>query len=248
MIVRPRQTGQMDTAARASALDVESRRLLDLCAADLDADVPTCRGWQTRNLLGHVAGAWSAFAMFVEDASTDPPDFSRLAGPPDDGDPELVAFAEAARERIVAAVGGAASETPVWSWWGEQTLAFYQRRAHLETVVHRLDAEAAAGTPTPVDPAVAVDGVDEFYGVILATTETPPSGTFHLHQTDGDGEFMLSVADGRIVVAHEHGKGDAALRATGQELLEVVWGRRSLDGLEVFGDEAVAAAWTSLAP
>lgn len=238
----------MDTAARASALDHESRRIVDLCTEDLDRDVPTCPGWQTRDLLRHVAGAWSAFAMFTDDASTEPPDFSRLAGPPDEGDDELVAFAASARDRIVAAVAAAEPDTPVWSWWGDQTLAFYQRRAHLESVVHRLDAEAAVGRPTPVDPAVAIDGVDEFYSVILATPGSPPSGTFHLHQTDGDGELMLSVADGRIVVAREHGKGDAAVRATGQELLELVWGRRDLDGLECFGDETVAEAWTSLAP
>ena len=237
----------MDTAAREAALAEEGRRLLDLCVADLDRDVPTCTGWQARNLLSHVASAWSAFATFTEDASTEPPDFARLAAPPED-DAGLARFAAEALARIVAAVGEADADTPVWTWWGERTLAFYQRRAHLETVVHRLDAEAAAGDPSPVDPAVAIDGVDEFYGEIVAAPATPPSGTFHLHQTDGDGEFMLSVANGVIVVAHEHGKGDAALRATGQELLEVVWGRRPLDGLECFGDADVAQAWTSLAP
>ena len=49
MIVRPRQTGQMDSAARTDALAAEGRRLLDLCSADLDADVVTCSGWQSRN-------------------------------------------------------------------------------------------------------------------------------------------------------------------------------------------------------
>lgn len=247
MIVRPRQTGQMDSAARTDALAAEGRRLLDLCSADLDADVVTCSGWQSRNLLSHVASAWSAFAMFTEEASMEPPDFSGLESPPEEDD-ELVAFAEAALARITAAVGAADPNQPVWTWWGDKTLAFFGRRAHLETVVHRLDAESASGTPTPVDPSVAIDGVDEFYGEILANPGEPPSGSFHLHQTDGDGEFMLTVADGAIVVAHEHGKGDAAVRATGEELLELVWGRRSLEGLEVFGGRAVAENWTSLAP
>ncbi|MDW3219274.1 MAG: maleylpyruvate isomerase family mycothiol-dependent enzyme [Acidimicrobiales bacterium] len=237
----------MDPAAREADLARDGRRLIDLCVADLERDVPPCPGWQTRDLLAHVAGAWTAFAVFTEAASTEAPDFSRLDSAPEDDD-GLVAFAEAARDRIIAAVAAADPATPVWTWWGERTLAFYQRRAHLETVVHRLDAQAAAGDPTPVDPVVAADGVDEFYGEIMTNPPTLPAGTFHMHQTDGDGEFMLSVEDGRIVVAHEHGKGDAALRASGHELLEVVWGRRPLDGLEVFGDAAVAAAWTSLAP
>lgn len=237
----------MDPAAREAELAREGRRLVDLCTVDLDRDVPSCPGWQTRNLLNHVAGAWTAFAAFTEAASTEPPEFSALERAPED-DAGLVAFAESALCRIVAAVAAADPATPVWTWWGERTLAFYQRRAHLETVVHRLDAEAAVGDPTPVDPAVAADAVDEFYGEILTNPPSLPTGTFHLHQTDGDGEFMLSVADGRIMITREHGKGDAALRATGKELLEVVWGRRSLDGLALFGDAAVAAAWTALAP
>lgn len=247
MIVWLRQTGQMDRAAREADLARESRRLIDLCLADLDADVPTCPGWQTRNLLSHVGSAWGAFAAFTEAASTEPADLSRLEVAPED-DEGLRAFAEAARDRILAAVGAADPDTPSWTWWGEKTLEFYQRRAHLETVVHRLDAEAAAGDPTGVDPAVAADAIDELYGTILGPPADPPTGTFHLHQTDGDGEFMLSIVDGAIVVAHEHGKGDAALRATGTELLEVAWGRRGLDGLELFGDRAVAEAWASLAP
>ena len=44
-----------------------------------------------------------------------------------------------------------------------------------------------------------------------------------------------------------HAKGDAALRASGEDLLLVVWGRRSLDDLEFFGDREVAAQWIALA-
>ncbi|MEM7142875.1 MAG: maleylpyruvate isomerase family mycothiol-dependent enzyme [Actinomycetota bacterium] len=237
----------MDTATRVAGLSSEGSHLIALCTADLDADVPTCPGWQARNLLSHVASAWSAFAMFTEDASVEPPTFDRIQGPPED-DAGMVAFAEAALERIVASVRDADPAAPVWTWWGERTLAFYQRRSHIETVVHRLDAESITGVNTPIDADVGVDGVDEFYGEIVAHPGEPPSGTFHIHQTDGDGEFMLSVVDGAIVVTHEHGKGDAALRATGDELLRVVWGRRDLDGLEVFGDTAVADVWTGLAP
>lgn len=247
MIVRLRHTGQMDPAARHAALADESRRLIDLCATDPAVPVPACPGWQAGDLLAHTASVWSALATLIEADSTEPADLSGLALPPVD-DPGRAAFAGDARERLLAAVGSADPDAPVWTFWGKRTQAFLARRSHLESVVHRLDAEAAAGAPTAVDPAVAADGVDELYSVLAATPADPPSGTFHLHQTDGHGEFMLAVDDGRVVVTHEHGKGDAALRASGRELLEVVWGRRGLDGLELFGDRAVAEGWASLAP
>jgi len=37
-----------------------------------------------------------------------------------------------------------------------------------ETVIHRADVESATGTPSPVDPEVAVDGIDELLVRMLA--------------------------------------------------------------------------------
>lgn len=248
MIVRPRQTGQMDAVARSRALEAEGRRLIELVARDPGVDVPTCPGWQLSDLLGHVAGGWEAFASIAESASLDPPDFGSFAPVPE-GEAERLAFARDRLERIVTVMATADPDRAVWTWRGEATLAFYQRRAHLETVVHRVDAEQAAASRTPVDPAVGVDAVDELFTVLIsAPAERLPSGSLHLHQTDGDGEFMLDVIEGVLAVRREHAKGDAALRATGEELMMVMWGRRSLDGLELFGDREVADQWIALAP
>lgn len=247
MIVCLRQTGQMDAHARAEMLAVEGRRILEV-SVDLDAAVPSCPGWFTRDLLGHVAGAWQAFAAIIDAGSTEPPDFSVFTGAPEDDDAALRTFVEAQLEAIVAAVAGADSDQAVWSWNGAATMAFYQRRAFHESVIHRVDAELAAGDRSPIDGAVGIDGIDELFTELVATPATPPSGSFHLHQTDGDGELMLEIADGFVVVRHEHTKGDAALRASGEDLLLTMWGRRSVEGLELFGDRAVADAWIALAP
>ena len=40
-------------------------------------------------------------------------------------------------------------------------LAFWARRQALETVIHRTDAQAAAGRVDPIDDALAADGIDE---------------------------------------------------------------------------------------
>jgi len=238
----------MDAAERAIALETEGSRLISAATADLDADVPTCPGWQAANLLGHVASGWEAFRIIMESGSVDAPDFGSFASPPEDHG-ELPEFARSRLALLVPVVQHADAMQEVWSWTGPETLAFYQRRSHLETVVHRVDAELAAGDRTPIPPAVGIDAVDELFTVLLAGVERElPRGSLHLHQTDGDGEFMLQVSAGAISVTHEHAKGDAALRATGEDLLTVMWGRRPLDGLEVFGDRSVAEQWIALSP
>lgn len=247
MIVRPRQTGQMDAADRTTALDAEGRRLIDAATADLESDVPSCPGWRARDLLTHVAGVWESLRVIVESASLEAPDFAAVATVPDSRD-ALSGFAAGRLDMLVSALAGADPGQPVWTWLGGKTMAFYQRRAHLETLVHRVDAELASGERTPVDPSVGVDGVDEIFTVLrCGRTDGLPSGSFHLHQTDGEGEFMLDVIDGSLAVSREHAKGDAALRAGGEDLLLVMCGRRSLDGLEFFGDRDVARQWIAFA-
>lgn len=247
MIVRLRQTGQMDAVDRSAALEAEGRRLIGAAMVDPGAAVPTCPGWTAGDLLGHVVGVWDFLRQAAASASLEPPDFAAPAMPPDDPD-DLAAFAAERLDLLVPVLAAVDSSRPVWTWVGERTMAFWPRRAHLETVVHRVDAELAAGDRTPIDPAVAIDGVDELYTVLRSgRLDGLPSGSFHLHQTDGDGEFMLDVVDGAVVVSREHAKGDAALRASGEDLLLVVWGRRPLDGLEFFGDRDVAGQWIALA-
>lgn len=248
MIVRPRQTGQMDPAERSAALEREGRRLIEVVGAYPAMEVPTCPEWSGGDLLGHVATLWEFIRLVVDSEGTEPPDFSLLAPNPEDHD-ELEEVAVERLSTLVARLAGVDPARPAWWWAGTRTLGFYQRRAHLETLVHRIDAELGAEARTPVDPAAAIDGVDELFSELAAgAPEVPPTGSLHLHQTDGDGEFMLQLADGVVAVSREHAKGDAALRATGEELLMVVWGRKTLDGMELFGDRAVAEQWIALAP
>ena len=248
MIVRPRQTGQMDPADRSAALDAEGRRLVAVASSDLEADIPSCPGWKAADLLSHVASGWEAFRIMAEAASTDQPDFGGFVSAPAAHE-ELGGFAAERLSLLVPVLAATDPSQPAWSWFGPVDVGFYQRRALQETVVHRVDAELGSGVSSPVDPIVGFDGVDELFSVLLAArTDDLPSGSFHLHQTDGDGELMLRVTDGAISVSREHAKGDAALRATGEDLLLAVWGRRRLDEMELFGDRHVAEQWIALAP
>lgn len=48
-----------------------------------------------------------------------------------------------------------------WTWSQDHTAGFILRRQAHEALIHRLDAELTAGAVTPLDPALAADGVDE---------------------------------------------------------------------------------------
>jgi predicted lipid carrier protein YhbT len=125
---------------------------------------------------------------------------------------------------------------------------FWLRRQAQETAVHRWDAQCAAGTPTPLDPAVALDGIEELFDVqfpqLLALPDragTDLGGSIHLHCTDIEGEWTFRIDDGRLSMTTGHAKGDAALRGPASALLLALWRRvpRDADGLEAFGDAAV---------
>jgi len=57
---------------------------------------------------------------------------------------------------------------------------------------------------------------------------------------------MVGDDQGGLTVTHEHGKGDAAVRGPASQLLLWIWGR-PVSEVQVFGDDAVAAAWQALA-
>jgi uncharacterized protein (TIGR03083 family) len=124
---------------------------------------------------------------------------------------------------------------------------FWPRRMAQETTVHRVDAEQAVARPVgPIDPALAVDGVDEVFGVfvpVFGAARSPGDGrTVHLHATDAEGEWLIRFAEGDVEVEVGHAKGDAAVRGPAADLLLWLWGRRPLEGLEVFGDRRAAEA------
>jgi hypothetical protein len=53
-------------------------------------------------------------------------------------------------------------ERPTWSFHHcDLSVDFWFRRMAHETVIHRIDAELAVGSVTPIDEALALDGVDE---------------------------------------------------------------------------------------
>jgi uncharacterized protein (TIGR03083 family) len=237
------ETSAYLTAVRDNAgLFVEAVR-----RAGLDAPVPTCPGWTVADLARHQGRVFRWISGMVEVGAqefVDPKDLheqAKIADP--------LVWLEAGAEQALAILEKADPEAAVWNWLerGPAPGRFWWRRMAHETVVHRVDAEAAAGADSRVEPAeLASDGIDEFLQFLGARKPIEGAerlaGSFHFHTTDVAGEWVVAFGPG-VVVTREHAKADVALRGPAADLELFLYNRRGSDGLETFGDPAKVAAW-----
>lgn len=210
-------------------------------AAGLDRPVPSCPGWSVADLVWHIGEVHRFWTTVVAEGMTDPNDYVEPDRPPDT---ELVAWYREGVDRCVRVLTEAPPDRPVWSWSSAGEASWVVRRMAHETAVHRWDAEQAAGRDHDIDPALAVDGVDEFFEhftVRTADGAEPLGGTVHLHATDAPGEWIVEEVDAAapLAVRREHAKGDAAVRAPAPTLLLALWRRVPVP--EALGDATVAA-------
>lgn len=238
----------MQTQQFLDQLAQNSERLADAAATlETDADVPTCPGWTVKDLLDHcVTGdVWARTIVEQGKAGSTERVLPSDADPSLRGDALVQAFRDGARA-LVTELSSVSPDTPVWTFSStNRTASFWQRRRSQESAVHRFDAETAAGTPTPIDAALAVDGIDEFLTVFLPRLADNfgevGDATVHLHCTDVEGEWLVARRDGELTVTAEHAKGDVAARGSASDLLLFLWGRVPADRLEVFGDADLLA-------
>ncbi|HUP75636.1 MAG TPA: maleylpyruvate isomerase family mycothiol-dependent enzyme [Acidimicrobiales bacterium] len=240
----------LDKDVYLGAIEQEGQLLLAAADGNLGGIIPACPGWTVQTVLVHVARVYRSVAEHVATGATD---MIRYAKTPSPDSFEVVSWVRESQAMVLDALGNADPAQPVWTWSDDKTAGFYQRRMAHETAMHRYDVEAATGTPTPFDGDIATDGIAEFYEVVmpfnLARREvTLPSGSLHLHRSDGEGEWMITAVDGAVAVTNEHGKGDAAVRGPASDLFVFAWHRGMPATLQIFGDEAVARAWAALAP
>jgi uncharacterized protein (TIGR03083 family) len=229
----------MDRDDCISAIRTHGIRLADAAdAAGLDAPVPSCPDWAVADLVRHVTGVADFWTALGSGRIEDPADF---APRPDRAEGALVAGFRTDVEAMASTLAAIDPATPCWTWTDRHDVGFVQRRMAHELAVHAWDATLAAGRPEPIEPALAVDGVDEYLDVFVPTraghADGPPL-TAHLHATDVDGEWFVRMGDGIWSVERAHAKGEVAIRGAASDLLLLLWGRRDAAGdeFEVFGE------------
>ena len=219
-----------------------SSRLVEAADGHLGAPVPGCPKWDVADLAYHVGRVddfWVAMAR-----GGDPEGYERPTRPPDD---EVLAWFAERADTLADVLAATDPAQPAWSFWGLRDVAFVRRRIAHETAVHAWDAGDASGSRQPIDAALAIDGIDEHFEIfspLTAGTPVPPVTTVHLHATDADGEWLLSVGGGVLSVERSHGKGDVAVRGSASDLLLLLWDRigADADDLQVFGEPQALTA------
>lgn len=185
--------------------------------ADAGLPVPACGEWRLRELAHHLGGVhrWAAAAALGDGTG---PSVAVPPMPPDD------ALADWLREGLDALTVALADQgRPCWTLAGPATAAWWRGRQALETAVHRVDAERVLGPASPVDPALAADGVAEVVDVLHPRQlrlgrAAVPAAALRLTTDDGQGSWLVA---GPFPVTEISGPAET--------LLLLVWGRTDLD-------------------
>lgn len=247
----------MNTTDHIDALAAEGRLLAEAAdRAGLDAPVPTCPGWTIRDLLSHTGRVHRWAAAHVASGNGGPPvegDLARGLSPlPQDA--LLLPWFREGHAALVDTLTGAAPDTDCFTFLAAPSpLAFWARRQHHETAVHRVDAQSALRPPADApDPAIAADpaadGVDELLMGFLARPENQPVAdpplTLAVRATDtGHTWTAVLTPQGTTMHRGEVGTADAVLAAPAAELYLVLWNRAEPRPGAFTGDERAPRVW-----
>ncbi|GAB3591480.1 maleylpyruvate isomerase family mycothiol-dependent enzyme [Angustibacter peucedani] len=242
-----------------AAFRADAARLATLLrdSAD-DAPVPTCPGWTAVDLARHVGDVYAHKVAVLTLGRAPKPGEWPL------GDDLDLAAALDRHDAVVAELAdrlaGLDPAAHAWTWMegaGEQTVGAWARRMAQEALVHRVDAEAATGTPLhPAAPGLAADGVQEVLTWMAGDPDVVADGRASAGRAGtalldhGDGALLVDLADGAHTVrAAESGSpADVVLRGDALGLDLELWGRLGtlpaacrgdLDAVDVQGDPRV---------
>jgi uncharacterized protein (TIGR03083 family) len=249
------------------AIRRESARFYDcLARSSPTSPVPSCPDWTACDLLWHLTEVQLFWGIIVRDRLDDP-DAAEAKKPPRPAEYEaLQSVAQEATAQLLATLDTTPAPTPVWTWATDQTVGFVLRRQAHEALIHRLDAELTLGDVTPLDPALAADGVDEALRVMYATVPawghlTPDGAIGRVEATDGSrvwdigfGRFRGTspntgiVYDEDMLTAPPTPSRPAVFTVSGTaaDLDRWLWGRGDLSTVDANGDVVALERLTAI--
>jgi uncharacterized protein (TIGR03083 family) len=208
--------------------------------------VPSCPGWTVATVVKHLGLVHQWAAGLLRDYAAERPPFPKA--PPGMSPGELADWADAQRGALVDVIADSDGDRELWAFDSVRPARFWWRRQAIETAIHAWDGTHAAGRAWAIPAEVGAAGVEEAMEWNLArlfAAQPPAWGegrTVHLHRTDGDGEWLLTIAN-PPQAERGHAKGDLAVRGPADQLLLWVWGRPAQ--VELFGDTGLAVAWAA---
>ncbi|WP_157246947.1 maleylpyruvate isomerase family mycothiol-dependent enzyme [Nonomuraea typhae] len=200
----------------------ELRRELDAFGAVLDGDLSApiehCGGWRLMDLAVHMGAGnlWVVTAVreghgkgYDEDAA--PHDRAGLQS----------WYAKTADALVQALSVDPANEA--WTFFPPHTVGFWRRRRSQETLMHRWDAENALGSPMPMDPALAADGVAEVFDTMAPRMISRGAATYP------DQSVRITATDAGQSWTFGPGEPIAEISGHAEDLLLMLWERKPRD-------------------
>ena len=228
------------------AIAAESRGLSGVVAsADLDTRVPTTPKWSLRDLAHHTGTVQRYWSENVRAKNAAERSGGSLAPLPQDND--LLAWLGWCTYSLLSALRDAGPDSPCWAWWGDptpHTAGAVARHQTQEAAVHRWDAENAVGSPAPLPPELATDGVPEFIEVMVGPDVVALRGGVTLHAIDTGGSWKVRPD---AAGADAPSAGTTELHATASDLVLMLYRRLAVPDADIDGDPMLVAALLSLA-
>ncbi len=244
----------MNPGVYLGAIRTDGDAILEAARKGLDNPVPTTPGWTVGDVVAHLSQVHRQKTHIVRELLVDTPPEGPLPPPGVD----LLKWFEEGVHELTTVLSVTDPETRVHTWHApDQTVGFWIRRMAHETMIHRVDAQLGHGSHTPLDPALAADGVDEIITVFMAgwpewaevarsdvvvALESEDrtwrvrfgswSGTSPNSGRSYENEPGLELDEGA-------GEPTAVVRGPGDLLDLFLWGRGSADGLVVEGHPSV---------
>jgi len=227
-----------------------------------------CEGWTASNIVAHVITGDQLVRGLVWDATGQgrqgqdlPVDFAdrhkRFESVSTWEPAALKKAAHDESEQTVAAVVEAVHRAPeaiVTMPIGAVPMPTVRSMRLNEYIIHGHDLGPAIGRSIPspdwfFDRALG-DAVNRMTRLHPRSQHKGKSASFHIHRTDGEGEWILRAAGGESMVQPGHAKADVAMRGSAEGLYWVLMGRGKpeVHGVEVHGDPALAAAFKEWFP
>ncbi|TPQ16836.1 maleylpyruvate isomerase family mycothiol-dependent enzyme [Streptomyces sporangiiformans] len=236
----------MEIERLVQTLSVEGHALARAAEeAGTEAKVPTCPGWQVRDLVRHTGMVHRWATAFVADGHTS---YHPDEGLPDLDGAELLSWFREGHRRLVDTLSGAPADVECWSFLpAPSPLAFWARRQAHETTVHRVDAESAlGGAPSAIAVDFAVDGIDEvlrgFHARPKSRVRTDAARVLRVRAEDTDAVWTVRLSS--EPPACERGdtaEADCEVAGPAAALYLSLWNRRPFP--RVAGDSSLATLW-----
>jgi uncharacterized protein (TIGR03083 family) len=227
-----------------------------------------CEGWTAANVVAHVLTGDQLIRGLVWDATgkdrggqdlpVDFPDRQRRFQAMSTWEPaKLKDSAHKESEQTVAAVAEAVEQAPdaiVTMPFGPVPMPVLRGMRLNEYIIHGHDLMPAIGrtiaSPDWFFDRALGDAATRMTRLHPRSPHRGKSASFHLHRTDGDGEWILRAEGGQAVAEPGHARADVAMRGTAEGLYWVLMGRGKPEehGVEVHGDPALAAAFKEWFP